>query len=193
MTNFWSTPLLARTASWPRQLFFDQTVFVFKPLRTILDPKKPWPMRLLFGAICCSCVVLLAMDSLRGTSFAQDHPVRVIPLCCVVVWCVGAVCVCVQDFRGCVQDFGPHPHFWGPTHFSGAHELVKKRNKHLSGHRRVGGPKRSRFFFLLPPQFFFISSSWGSFRGIWVVFEATGPCNARLEFLGCRVKPRRFL
>ena len=41
----------------------------------------------------------------------------------------------------------------------------------------------------LPPQFSFFLPSWGSFRGMLVVFEAAGALKcARLEFSGCRVR-----
>ena len=43
------------------------------------------------------------------------------------------------------------------------------------------GPKISRFFFPLPPQnSFFSSLSFGLFRGILVVFEASGPSNVHV-------------
>ena len=57
-------------------------------------------------------------------------------------------------------------------------------------------PDRPKFrsFFSSPATVFFLSSlSWGSFRGILVVFLKAGTLKcARLEFSGCRVKPRRF-
>ena len=81
-----------QTASCP---FFWSNRFVPKPLRTILDPKKPWPMGLLFGTICCSCLVFWAMDLLARDPLAQDHPVRDPPLCCVVCrCCCVVVCRC---------------------------------------------------------------------------------------------------
>ena len=56
-------------------------------------------------------------------------------------------------------------------------------------------PDRPKFraFFPLPPPFsLFFSLSGGSSRGILVVFLKAGTLKcARLEFSGCRVKPRR--
>ena len=65
------------------------------------------------------------------------------------------------------------------------------------GAPKGGGPKISRFFPPLPPQFsFFLLSLGGRGGEILVVFEEGGvpkggghKC-ARLEFSGCRVKPR---
>ena len=58
--------------------------------------------------------------------------------------------------------------------------------------RRVGGPK-FRVFSPLPPQFSFVLPSFGVFS--WnlgsVLRAGTLKC-ARLEFWGCRVKPRRL-
>ena len=46
------------------------------------------------------------------------------------------------------------------------------------GARRVGGPK-FRAFFSLPPFILFFPL-WGSFRGILVVFEASGRSNVHV-------------
>ena len=81
--HFWPAPLLAHTT------FVDHGP---KPWRTILDPQKPWSTGLLFGTICCSCLVFWAMD------------LHCVVFCCGVVWCVGAVCV--QDIRGVRPRFG---------------------------------------------------------------------------------------
>ena len=60
------------------------------------------------------------------------------------------------------------------------------------GPRRVGGPKFRAFFPSPAPMFILSSLSWGSYRGILVVFEARRSLKCeRLEFSGCRVKPRR--
>ena len=64
------------------------------------------------------------------------------------------------------------------------------------GARRGGapkgwGPKISRFFSLSHRKFHTFFSLWGFSRGILVVFEAPGLKCARLEFSGCRAKPRR--
>ena len=83
--HFWPTPLLAQTAFAPDR-FFDQTVLCPNLCEPSLTPKKPWPMGLLFGTICCSCLVCWAMD--RGTS-------GICCCCCVVLGCVvGVVCRC---------------------------------------------------------------------------------------------------
>ena len=95
--HFWPVPLLAGTTFgpyhfWPAQgmtTVGPQTTFVDhgpKPWRTILDSKKPWPLRLLFGTIWCSCLVFWAMDLP-----APD------PHC--VVWC-GVLCVALQRVDG---------------------------------------------------------------------------------------------
>ena len=60
------------------------------------------------------------------------------------------------------------------------------------GAPNFGGPKISLFFLPLPTPFSFFLPSWGSFRGILVVFGSAGALKcARLEFPGCRVKRRR--
>ena len=64
---------------------------------------------------------------------------------------------------------------WGPKH----------------GARRVGGPKFSRFFPSPDAKFVLFFSLWVSSRGILVVLRAGTLKCARLEFSGCRVKPRR--
>ena len=46
---------------WPRpplRLFFDQTVLCPNVCEPSLTQKNPWPMGLLFGTICCSCLFL---------------------------------------------------------------------------------------------------------------------------------------
>ena len=56
------------------------------------------------------------------------------------------------------------------------------------GGRRVWGPK-FRAFFPSPTTIFFLSSlSWGSFRGILVVFEGRNPEMCTFGLSGCRVK-----
>ena len=91
---------------WPKPPIgpFLSNRFVPKPLRTILDPKKNfWSKGLLFGTICCSCLVFWAMDLL-----ARD-PSPKTTLCgisrwllwCVVLWCCVSVrCVCSKIFVG---------------------------------------------------------------------------------------------
>ena len=60
------------------------------------------------------------------------------------------------------------------------------------GPRRVRGPKNSRFLSLSRHMFLSFFLSWGSFRGILVVFQSAGALKcAREEFSGCRVKPGR--
>ena len=110
-------------------------------------------MGLLFGTICCSCLVFLGHGPpctgppLPKTTCGTHRCVVwcgrcccVALLCCVwwcvvVVWCVGAVCV--QDFRRCVQDLcapPPPPDPLSPTPF-----------------RRTA--QNFALFFPLPPQF----------------------------------------
>ena len=85
LTTFGPDRLLAQTT------FFFSNHFLPKPLRTILDPKKPWPMGLFFGTICCSCL---------GPP-CEGPPLPKTTLCGIprcVVWCVvlccGVVCRC---------------------------------------------------------------------------------------------------
>ena len=59
------------------------------------------------------------------------------------------------------------------------------------GPRRVGSQNFALFFPSPATAFHFFSLSFGLFRGILVVFEAPALKCARLEFSGCRVKPRR--
>ena len=152
--HFWPTPLLAQTASWP---LFDQNRFVPKPLRTILDTQKPWPMGLLFGTICCSCLVFWAMDLL-----AKDPSLPKTTLC--GMWC--GVSVCVQNFRK-VQDLGAHP------------------DSPSAGPPSAGQPQNFVLFFHLPPQFSFFLPllgvlSW-NFGG---VIEGRDPQMCTFGFLG---------
>ena len=91
--HFWSAPLLARTNFWPRPLFFDQTVLC--PNLCELDPKKPWPMGLLFG-ICCSCLVFFGpWTSLRRPTPLCRTPHPKTPLCGTHHRCVVCRCCCV--------------------------------------------------------------------------------------------------
>ena len=104
-------------------------------MRTILGPEKPWPMGLLFGTICCSCLVFWAMDLL-----AREHPCPRPPCAgsLVVVWCVVVaellcvlscvvVCVvlwCVDAFSWVRPKFGRSPDS-PPLSFSQLHSLPK--------------------------------------------------------------------
>ena len=110
------------------QLFFDQTGLCPNLCEPSLSQNRgQWGCssgQFVAHAICCSCLVFWATD----LPAKDPHPVRDPTLCCVVchcvvlccvvvwcgvvwcvVWCVGAVCV--QDFRGCVQDLGAPPDF----------------------------------------------------------------------------------
>ena len=79
--------------------------------------------------------------------------------------------------------------------------LSRRPKPRKSGGPRGGAQKGARtvgaqnfaLFSPLPPQFFLLFSiSFGLFRGILVVFGSAGALKcARLEFSGCRVKPRR--
>ena len=90
----------------------------------------------------------------RDPSPSQDHLVRDPPLCCVVVWCVGAVCV--QKFRGCAQNLGAPP-----TPISPPPDPLLR-------------PKFRSFFSLSRHCFHSFSLSGRSSRGI-LVFEASVP------------------
>ena len=70
--------------------------------------------------------------------------------------------------------------------------LKPRKRPRRVGPRRVG-PQISHFFFPSPaPIFALFVSLWGSSRGFLVVFGSAGAVKcARLEFWGCRVKPRR--
>ena len=69
--------------------------------------------------------------------------------------------------RGGERTFSGGPEGWGPE--------APKSGAWRVGPRRVGGIK-FRAFFSSPTTIFFHSSlSWGSSRGILVVFEAPGP------------------
>ena len=79
----------------------------------------------------------------------------------------------------------------GPEGVGGPNlERVEPRK---GGAPKGGRPKISRFFFPFPATVFALFVSlWGSSRGILVVFGSAGAVKcARLEFSGCRVKPRR--
>ena len=87
----------------------DQTVLCPNLCESSL--KNLGQMGLLFGTICCSCLGFFGpWTTLRGTpplpKTCAGSPVVVSLLCCVV-WCVGAVCV--QNFRGSVQNVGAPP------------------------------------------------------------------------------------
>ena len=102
--------------------------------------------------------------------------------------------------RRVVGPEGWGPEGWGPEGWG--HEgggLTQKkvgsrrpRRPRRVGLRRVGGPKFRALFPSPAPIFALFVSLWGSSRGFLVVFESAGALKcARLEFLGCRVKPRR--
>ena len=105
--HFWPRPPLGPLA--------DQTVLCPNLCEPSLTPKKPWPMGLLSGTICCSSLVFWAMDHPARDPLPQDlrdPPLWcgcvVVVMLCYVMLCCGVVCcgvsVCVQNFRGCVQD-----------------------------------------------------------------------------------------
>ena len=158
-TTFGPDRLLAQTT------FFDQAVLCPNLCEPSLTPKKPWPMELLFGTTCCSCL-FGAMDlPARDPPYPRPPCAGVVV---VVVWCVGAVCV--QDFRGCVQDLGAPPDSpsAGPSPDSPS----------------AGPPKVSPFFPSPAPIFALFVSLWGSSRVFLVVFEAPGPSNVHVWALG---------
>ncbi len=128
----WPAPLLARLLA----PFFWIKPFCAQTFTNHPWPQKTLANKaaLRDNLLLMSCF-LGPWTSLRRTPLAQDHNVRDPPLCCVVcrccvvlccvvlccgvvlvwcgvvwcgvVWCVGAVCV--QNFRGCVQNLGAPP------------------------------------------------------------------------------------
>ena len=100
---------------------------------------------------------------------------------------------------------GGGPEGWGPggvgarTRKGGARRVGVRRvggpkgwGPEGLGARRVGGPKFRAFFFSLPPEFhsFFLSLG-GLLVEFWWCLKRRDAQSARLEFSGCRVKPRR--
>ena len=76
--------------------------------------------------------------------------------------------------------------------FSNWDESVPNQGGGEEGWASKGGGPNISLFFPSPVTIFFLSSlSWGSSRGILVVFEARGPDMCTCGLSGCRVKPRR--
>ena len=131
----------------------------------------------------------------------------VVSLCCCcgcgcgcvvcVVWCVGVVCRCGQDFRGGLAKTPPKFH----------EKTTKKRRKNENSGGKFwatqpSGPLRGTplrrtaqnfaLFFSLLPSFLFFLSLWGSSRGVWWCLKRRCQmCTFGLS--GYRVKPRRLL
>ena len=136
---------------WPRSPLgplADQTRFVPNPMRIILENLGQWG---------CSFVVHVLFfgpwTTLRGTSLAQNHPVRDDPSwcgCVVVVLCCVVVCRCgvCSKFSWVRPKFGPGP-------------LPRLHSLRGTPLRRTGPPKISLFFFLHPATVFILSSSLG--------------------------------
>ena len=98
----WPAPLLPHTTFGPPPPLgplSDETFFVLpKPVR-----RKLWPMELLFGTICCSCLVCWAMDHpATDPSLAQDLcgilPLLSLSCCGVSVRCVFKIFVGASKF-----------------------------------------------------------------------------------------------
>ena len=117
---------------------FREGVLILGNKKVILGHKKLFWAQIFFWEIqnvFFGCKSFFGIQKL----FFVDQGFVVDVLCYVVLWC-GAVCV--QDFRGCVQDLGALP---------------------------SAGPLAPTLFTLrLHFRSFFLS--WGSFRGILVVF-----------------------
>ena len=150
-------PLLARTPFGPDRLLapsFDQTVVC----PNLCQPSLTRPMELLFGTLCCSCLVFLG----HGLPCEGPPLPKTTPVCCVVVWCVGAVCV--QNFRGCVQDLGALPDLSPPPHPLSRVPLRRTPSPDSSPSRRTSPPPvrpKFRSFFPSPATIFILSSSLG--------------------------------
>ena len=159
-------PILVHTTFGPEPLglFFYIKPFCAHTFANHLDPKKPWPMELLFWTICCfmSC-------------FLGHGPCRIR---CVVLWCVGAVC----DFRGCVQNLGAPPNSPPPDPLSRLPPPLRRTAQKFA------------LFYPRPPLFSFFLPllgvvSW-NFGG---VIEGRDPQMCMFGLSGCRVKPRWLL
>ena len=156
-----------------------------KSLRTIFDPQKPWPMgaALRHNLLFMSCFLghgppcegpPLPKTTLCGTHRCVVWCVVVV-LCCVVVWCVGAVCV--QNFRGCVENLGAPP-------------TPLRRTPSPDSNPSAGPPKISLFFSLSRHNFLSFFSLFGvlslNFGG---VFEGREKGIYTFGLSGCRGPP----
>ena len=152
--HFWTAPLLTQTVFAPNR-FFDQTVVCPNLCEPSLTPNKPRPVGLLFGTICCSCLVFWAMDLL-----ARDPPLpKTLLLMCCGAWCV-ACGVC--------------------SRFSWVSPTLPPPDPPLPTLPQPDRPKFRSFFSLSRPHFrsFFVSL-WGLVE-ILVVFEAPGSSNVHV-------------
>ena len=145
---------------WPKPPLGPLYQIVLCPnlCETILDPKKPWPVGLLFGTICCSCLVFWAMD-FPARDPPCPRPPCVLCRCCGVVWCVGAVFVQIFRVR---QKFGRSPDSPPPDP---SPDSTPSAGPPSVGPPSAGPPKISRFFFSFSHthfhSFFFLSLSLG--------------------------------
>ena len=106
--------------------------------------------------------------------------------CCVVVWCVGAVC---SKFSWVRPKFGRSPDSPPPDP---SPDSTSSAGPSSTGPPSAGPPKISLFFSLSRHNFHSFFLSWGSFRGILVVVEGRDPQKCMFGLSGCRVKPRRL-
>ena len=149
--HFWPTPLLAKTALCPN----------------LCESSLKILAGLLFGTICCSCLVCWA----------------------VVVWCGVSVRCVFKNFMGASK-------IWALPRLPSAGPLLRlhpRRRTPLRGPPSAGPPKISLFFFPRPPLFSFFLPllgvvSW-NFGG---VIEGRDPQMCTFGLSGCRVKPRRL-
>ena len=94
------------------------------------------------------------------------------------------------------EGWGPKPRKVGPRRVGPRRVRRQKSGAPKGGATKGGAPEgggsKFRAFFSSPAPIFALSVSlWGSSRGFWWCLEVPGLKCARLEFLGCCVKPRR--
>ena len=187
--HFWPAPLLARTTFGPDRLlahrtFFDQTVLCPNLCEPSLTPKNLGQWGCSSGQFVAHVLFFGPWTSLRGTSLAQDHPVRI---CCCVVWCVVVVVLCCGVSVECVFKI-----------FVGASKIwALLPDSPSAGHPSAGppsaGPPKISLFFPSPATIFILSSSLGGrFVEFWWCLKRRDPQMCTFGLSGCRVNPGGF-